>query len=86
MFALTRYGIARVGRRWTHEAVQAQFVGQLINRRKLYPAELRSTLALTQNLRETADYRETQVSQRDAGRCLRVARQFVDIVASEERS
>src|ERR1700752_2684484 len=41
---------------WSHTFVPGQFVGQLINRRKLYPATLRDTLARTYQLRQTADY------------------------------
>lgn len=30
---------------WSHEALPATFVGELINRRKVYPSELRDTLS-----------------------------------------
>lgn len=45
--ALEREGIAPPGQegRWGHEFVQARFVGDLINRRKRYPAEFRETLS-----------------------------------------
>lgn len=45
-------------REWSHAFVPAQFDGELINRRKLYPPELRGTLSLNQILRTKADYHE----------------------------
>jgi uncharacterized protein (UPF0332 family) len=44
--ALLAAGIRPPGatEQWGHDYVQAQFVGQLINRRKRYPADLRNTL------------------------------------------
>ena len=44
---------------WGHDFVQAQFIGQLINRRKLYPADLRGALEQNYRLRLVADYRLT---------------------------
>ncbi len=56
--ALVQVGIHPSGRRrqWGHDFVQAEFVGKLINRRKVYSTDLRKTLAETLALRETADY------------------------------
>jgi uncharacterized protein (UPF0332 family) len=59
---------------WGHEYVQAQFVGQLIHRRKVYPASLRDILARTLILRHTADCSANQVTQTEASRSLRRAR------------
>src|SRR5581483_12220233 len=42
-------------RQWGHDVVQAQFAGQLIDRRKLYPPGLRATLERAYKLRVTAD-------------------------------
>jgi uncharacterized protein (UPF0332 family) len=44
--ALVREGIAPANQasQWGHDFVQARFVGDLINRRKVYPAALRETL------------------------------------------
>lgn len=46
IFALVRAGIHPSGRDdyWRHDFVQAEFNGQLVNRRKAYPAGLRTTL------------------------------------------
>jgi uncharacterized protein (UPF0332 family) len=40
---------------WSHEFVQSQFNGLLINRRKLYPVSLRRVLRDTMEVREKAD-------------------------------
>lgn len=81
--ALMEAGIifASATTRWSHEFVQAQFAGELINRRKRYPTGLRSTLADTQAARRLADYGRHGVPQREAARVLRLARQFVASVA-----
>ena len=62
---------------WAHAFVQAQFHGQLLNRRKLYPAELRNALVRLLALRRTADYEPDQVTATEAARALRRAREFV---------
>jgi uncharacterized protein (UPF0332 family) len=64
----------------SHASVPAQFVGQLINRRKLYPAALRDTLPRTYQLRQAADYTDDFVSETQAVRALRRARDFVQAV------
>lgn len=77
--ALMQAGIRPPGRgsEWSHAFVPAQFDGQLINRRKLYPTELRGTLARSYLLREVGDYKSSLVSQTEAGRVLRRTRQFL---------
>lgn len=81
--ALIREKIRPSGTNWSHEFVQAQFVGQLINRRKLYPPELRQVLRESQILRTLADYSEGSVSSRDAARVMRSARHFVTTIQGE---
>lgn len=83
--ALDRAGIRPASARaeWGHAFVQAEFVGQLINRRKIYPAELRRVLSQTLSLREQADYRLTPVSEPQAARALARARLFVAAVAGQ---
>lgn len=68
-------------RGWGHGWVQANFVGQLIQRRKLYAASLRRTLLDLLELRHTADYSVVGVSQRDIQRAVRDAQVFVQAVA-----
>lgn len=70
---------------WGHSFVQAAFVGELINRRKLYPAELRGALEHTYKVRETADYRQDHVIQMRALRSLRRARALVEAVRGQRR-
>lgn len=66
--------------KWTHEYVQAQFAGQLVNRRKRYGADLRRVLLDNYQLRIDADYRTEMVNRAEAsaawqpsirGRCSR---------------
>ncbi len=80
--ALLRAGIQPRGTHgiWGHDYVQAQFSGQLIGRRKLYPAELRTTLPTLLELREVADYEATFVSRREAERAVRRVEQFVESI------
>lgn len=70
---------------WGHDYVQAQFVGQLINRRKIYGTELRNTLEQNYRLREVADYHPREhVTQVRAARALHRAHVFVVTVQSRE--
>ena len=80
MAALLLAGIRSSGSRWGHDTVQAQFVGELINRRKQYPADLRDTFERLFLLRQTADYSVNLVSEIQAARSLRRARTFVAAV------
>lgn len=66
--------------------VQAQFIGQLINRRKLYPADLRQTLIQNYRLREIADYSRDFVSDMRAARALRRTDAFVEAIGQREVS
>jgi uncharacterized protein (UPF0332 family) len=65
---------------WGHGYVQSQFNEQLIRRRKAYPAELADTLTRLMILRRTADYHMEPVSESQARRALRRAREFVAII------
>jgi uncharacterized protein (UPF0332 family) len=87
--ALARHGITPPGGQraeWGHAFVQAQFVTQLIDRRKLYTGALRDTLNRTITLRRAADYTIDAVSRVQAERALRRAREFVRAVQEMERS
>src|SRR5688572_13297944 len=74
--ALLREGIRPRGQ-WSHEFVQAQLVGVLINQRKRYDRELRRVLADNQILRDQADYRPELVTATQASRALRRSRMLV---------
>ena len=77
--ALLREGIRPRGQ-WSHEFVQAQFVGVLINQRKRYDSDLRRVLADNQILRDQADYRAELVTPTQAGRALRRSRMLINAV------
>jgi uncharacterized protein (UPF0332 family) len=78
--ALMREGIKPHGGQWGHAFVQAQFAGQLVTRRKVYPAGYRDTLPRLEAVREHADYEMTHVSQTQAQRGLRRAREFIEAI------
>jgi uncharacterized protein (UPF0332 family) len=77
--ALLAEGIRARGQ-WSHEFVQGQFVGVLINQRHLYETQLRRVLADNQQVREKADYRPELVNATQASRALRRTRTFVAAV------
>src|SRR3954463_6566783 len=66
--ALYRAGVRppRGGDEWSHSFVAAQFDGVLINRRKLYPADLRNAVAQNYLVRVRADYEDASISQTQA--------------------
>ncbi len=70
---------------WSHEFVQRQFNGLLINRRKLYPVTLRRVLRDTIEVREKADYTTSVVSERVASRILRQTQTFVEAIQEAVR-
>ena len=82
IWALLRAGIQPRGSsgRWEHDFVQAQFSGQLIHRRKLYPANLRTTLPDLYYLRERADYTVHLLDEVRASRAHRRSEAFVRAV------
>ncbi|MFN8592364.1 MAG: HEPN domain-containing protein [Thermomicrobiales bacterium] len=69
---------------WGHDFVQARFVGDLINRRKRYPADLRQTLEQNYRLRVAADYQRDNISEIQAARAVRRAEKFVAAMVQEE--
>lgn len=71
------------GGRWRHEHVQAQFVGQLVNRRKRYPETLRRALGENMRLRQTADYEMSTISEIQAHRSVRRTQDFVEAIRKE---
>ena len=86
IFALIRAGITPGGRleEWGHDFVQAQFIGHLINRRKLYPATLRVTLEQNYRLRQVADYRRDDVSDVRAARAVSRSETFLEALRQPE--
>lgn len=81
--ALVRKGIrAKRGEQWSHAFVQAEFVGELINRNRRYPSTLRRMLSDLLLLRSHADYRPNDVSEIEAQRALRKSREFFKAIQS----
>ena len=74
------------GTEWGHDFVQAQFIGQLINRRHLYASELRSTLPDNYHLRIRADYEVDAVTEVRASRALRRAEVFMQAIVRREEA
>jgi uncharacterized protein (UPF0332 family) len=81
--ALQHAGITppRGGNDWSHAFVQASFVGQLINRRKLYPTRLRQALMRNMAVRHAADYESDHVSQVQAERALQRSYEVMSAIA-----
>lgn len=69
---------------WRHETIQAQFIGQLINRRRRYPADLRRGLSANMLVRARADYEKDTISDVEASRAVRRSREFVHAVRLKE--
>jgi uncharacterized protein (UPF0332 family) len=68
------------GGQWSHEFVWGQFVGELINRRKIYPSDLRDTFERVHRLREVADYRADRVTRVQASRVVGRANSLIEAV------
>ncbi|HEV2106711.1 MAG TPA: hypothetical protein VGR16_00450 [Thermomicrobiales bacterium] len=80
--ALQHVGVRPTGKRkqWGHEFVQAEFVGRLIDQRKQYPTELRSSLQENLRLRQVADYSTDLVTETQARRALHRGDAFIEAV------
>lgn len=78
--ALMSNGIEPLRGEWGHAFAQAQFAGELLTRRKVYPAGLRGTLHDNLIPRVWADYEERQVSEVQASRALRRSREFLTAI------
>jgi uncharacterized protein (UPF0332 family) len=83
MFQAAQVALAHAGferTRWSHAGLQAVFVAELIQRRKIYPAVFRNYLATGLEIRQEADYGDAGVSQKMAQRMLQRATAFVSAV------
>ncbi len=75
--------MVHVGRdEWTHSALQAAFITELIRRRKVYPSTFAEYLSSGLHSRQLADYSGGGVSRRVAQRLLRRA---ITLVAAVEK-
>src|SRR5262245_6759041 len=86
--ALHHAGLAPRGGRteWGHAFVQAEFVGRLIHRRRLYPTSLRQVLARNLTLRHTADYAPDLVTQPQVTRALQRTQDFLTAIREQVRA
>ena len=86
--ALHHAGIAPRGGRseWGHAFMQAEFVGRLIRRRRLYPTALHQVLARNLTLRHTADYAPDLVNQTQVARALQRTQDFLAAIREQVRA
>jgi uncharacterized protein (UPF0332 family) len=76
--------VAHIGRtEWTHSALQAAFVTELIRHRKRYPGAFAEYLSSGLHFRQLADYSAGGVSRRVAQRMVRRAATLVAAVEKE---
>jgi uncharacterized protein (UPF0332 family) len=82
IYALIQAGIRSTStqREWSHEFVQAQFNGVLVNRRRLYSAAVRGLLNQNYMLRLVADYSTDHVTAVRAGRGVGRTERFVEAI------
>jgi hypothetical protein len=69
---------------WRHEHIQAQFIGELVNRRHRYSPAFRRGLSENMVLRQKADYETDTISEMQAARAVRRSREFVEAIRLEE--
>ncbi len=85
--ALRGFGVQPTSRdgRWGHDLVRARFVGDLINRQKVFSSEDKDTLERLLVVRQIADYKRQTISEIQASRGLRRSRSFVAMIRAHER-
>ncbi len=79
--ALAHRGISRD--KIDHGQVQADFSGELIKRRKVYPSRFKSCLPDLQFVRNQADYSSESVSRQRAYKRLSLSEEFVGFIEKE---
>jgi len=79
--ALAHRGIRR--EKIDHGQIQADFSGELINRRKIYPAKMKSYLSDMQLVRNQADYAAKQISRKVARLWLSKAEEMLELIGKE---
>ncbi len=84
IYALQLEGFRALQGEWGHNFVQAQFSGQLVNRRHRYPRELRSVILENYHVRTRADYEERPVTEVLASRALQRAERFVAAIVQRQ--
>jgi len=79
--AIESQGIRR--KEWTHKGVHSDFVHLFVRQRKIVPASFASALPSLMRLRHIGDYQQPGVSQQQAERAVRLAREFVELLSKE---
>jgi len=79
--ALAHRGIRRD--KIDHGQVQADFSNELINRRKIYPSEMKSYLPDMQMIRNMADYSGDNITQQRAGRWFAGIKELIGLIKKE---
>ena len=79
--ALLHSGITRD--KFEHKQVQADFSGELIRRRKIYPAKFKSYLSDMLLFRNLADYHSDDVSSQKAKKRLSEAKEMLEWINKE---
>jgi uncharacterized protein (UPF0332 family) len=79
--ALAHRGIKRD--KIDHGVVRADFSGELIKRRKIYPAKFKSYLSDMQFIRDQADYTDKNISMKIAERMLAKLKELVGFTEKE---
>ncbi len=69
-----------------HHRIQSNFVAELIQKRKVYPGHLKSSLMELQDVRNDADYNVQLISQKVAVRQLKRAQELVAAIVKELQS
>jgi len=64
--------------------VQADFSGELIKRRKIYPAKLKSYLYDMQLVRNKADYSDENISRQRADKWLSRIKEMIELIEYQE--
>ncbi len=79
--ALAHRGIKRD--KIDHGQIQADFNAELIQRRKIYPAKLKSYLPDMQLVRNMADYSGDNITQQRAGRWFARIKELIGLIKKE---
>jgi uncharacterized protein (UPF0332 family) len=81
--AMVKHGLLKPDVRVAHDWLQANFSGQLIKHRKVFPVKFRSYLSDAFWVRVEADYKLSSVSKKVAAGELKKAKEFINVINLE---
>jgi uncharacterized protein (UPF0332 family) len=81
--AMVKHGLLKPDAEVGHDWLQANFAGQLIRHRKVFPAKFRSFLYEVYRVRVEADYKLSFVSKKVAAGELKKAKEFINAITLE---